>query len=324
MIKTIFIGGGTPTILPPSYISKILDTVFQYSVDPAAEITVEANPGTLTAKSCAELKKSGVNRVSVGLQAWQDKLLRKLGRIHTQSDFLRSYENLIKAGFKNINVDLMFSLPGQTLADWRETLEKTTELNPSHISVYSLIIEEGTVFGKLMKEGQLEEAGEELDRAFYEEAKSFLTQRNYTHYEISNFSKPGRECLHNLGYWRRKNYIGLGISSHSFFEGIRFQNTDSLDSYIQAQGNIATIRKNFDIIGKKEAQEEFMFLGLRTLEGVCGKEFYDHFNSDLLSVYGKQLHRLIAQGLLFREGSRFFLTSKGIDVSNYVFGGFLQ
>ena len=323
-IETVFIGGGTPTVLPASLITRILEALYRYKVKSGAEITIEANPGTLDDRLCRGLKAAGVNRVSMGLQAWQDSLLEKLGRTHKRADFLKSYEALRDAGFDNINIDLMFSLPGQTMDDWHETLEAVICLNPAHLSVYSLMIEEGTLFGSLREKGLLKETDDETDRWFYSYTKKFLQEKGYDHYEISNFARPSLECRHNIGYWRRRNYLGFGLAAHSFFEGVRFSNKSDLEEYLLAAGDTNHIRKDLEIIGRKESREEFFFLGLRMMDGISMKEYEAEFGEDMLNRYGEAIAKLKEQELLAGEGDRLYLTDKGIDISNYVFGYFIE
>lgn len=269
-VKSIFVGGGTPSVLPPALLGRISDKIFsRFDVDSKAEITIETNPGTLDAKKLAEMKSMYFNRLSMGLQAWQDRLLKKLGRIHTADEFETNFLQARDAGFKNINVDLMFALPAQSLDDWQETLEKVIKLRPEHISAYSLIIEEGTPFFDMFDRGELKETDEETDRKMYYLAKEMLSDKSYKQYEISNFAREGFECYHNKVYWRTEEYQGFGLGAHSYADGVRFHNTYDMKEYLRGEG----FRLDKEFLSLQEKQEEFMFMGLRMNEGVSEAEF---------------------------------------------------
>jgi len=324
-IDTVFIGGGTPTILPAPFLSEILKHVFQYNVTPDAEITVEANPGTFDAEKLKILRGSGFNRISVGVQAWQDHLLKCLGRIHDSGDIPRAYEAAVNAGFDNINLDLMFSLPGQSMDDWAETLHRSADLHPNHISAYSLIIEEGTEFFRLFNDGKLKLPDEDEDRGMYYAASDILGSYGYHQYEISNFALDGKECRHNVKYWTRRPYIGVGTDSHSFYNDMRWHNTHSLDEYLRlTEGrNFAGLREDIIRISRRDAMEETMFLGLRLNEGVDNGCFFRTFGIGLDDIYSDVIQKMISLGLMDRDENRVFLTAKGRDLSNYVFADFL-
>lgn len=300
----------------------IMETVFsEYTVLENAEITIEANPGTLDNRRLLALRRLGVNRISIGLQAWQDRLLKRLGRIHNQEDFLINYHSARDAGFQNISVDIMFALPGQSLADWQETLQNVVLLKPEHISAYSLIVEEGTPFFEQYQKGQLLLTEETLDRQMYETAKNILSKAGYCQYEISNFAIPGVESVHNTAYWKTLPYIGCGLGAHSYEEGVRFHNTYDLESYIHLNGNCP--QEDREELSLAMQQSEFMFCGLRMAEGVSYDAFEKRFGIALASVYGETLQKLETQGLLRCKNGRVFLTNRGIDVSNRVFAEFL-
>lgn len=322
-IKTIFIGGGTPTVLPPYFIAEILETLYKYNINKKAEITIEANPGTLNINMLRVLKESGVNRISMGLQSWQNKLLKILGRSHRLEDFLQSYNNAIKVGFTNINVDLMFSLPEANFKDWVYTLKNIVAINPSHISIYSLIIEENTAFYDKYEDNRLILPSQEQDRRMYHFAKNYLGKNGYNQYEISNLSKTGFECKHNIIYWTRKEYKGFGLGAHSFLNGVRSNNTKNLDKYIDALKSEDNILENIESISPKDSMEEFMFLGLRLTEGVSKKLFQKEFNIDIENIFGAIIQKNISKGLLKAEKDRIFLTQKGMDISNSVMSEFL-
>lgn len=323
-IETIFFGGGTPSVLPPKLLGKIQTILLdQYSVSSQAEITLETNPGTLDFKKLQEYQAMGFNRISMGVQAWQNTLLEKLGRIHTIEEFLINYDQVKRAGFQNINLDLMFSLPDQTRTDWEETLEKTILLKPAHLSCYSLIVEEGTPFWKMQEKGQLNRPEEALDRDMYALAKEMLSDGGYEQYEISNFSKPGMECRHNQVYWRDEEYIGFGLGSHSFFEKNRFHNTYDWKKYLQTKGKTDQIREEIEKVDLPTEMAEFMFMGLRMTKGIEKKRFYQRFHHSLQDIYGKKIKVLKEQKLIWENEERIGLTERGIDISNQVFLEFL-
>lgn len=320
-VKSIFVGGGTPSVLPPALLGRISDKIFsRFDVDSKAEITIETNPGTLDAKKLAEMKSMYFNRLSMGLQAWQDRLLKKLGRIHTADEFETNFLQARDAGFKNINVDLMFALPAQSLDDWQETLEKVIKLRPEHISAYSLIIEEGTPFFDMFDRGELKETDEETDRKMYYLAKEMLSDKGYKQYEISNFAREGFECYHNKVYWRTEEYQGFGLGAHSYSDGVRFHNTYDMKEYLRGEG----LRLDKEFLSIEEKQEEFMFMGLRMNEGVSEAEFLRRFGESMDSVYGDEIKELISEELLVKKDGRLSLTDRGVDISNSVFEKFIR
>ena len=320
-VKSIFVGGGTPSVLPPALLGRISDKIFsRFDVDSKAEITIETNPGTLDAKKLAEMKSMYFNRLSMGLQAWQDRLLKKLGRIHTADEFETNFLQARDAGFKNINVDLMFALPAQSLDDWQETLEKVIKLRPEHISAYSLIIEEGTPFFDMFDRGELKETDEDTDRKMYYLGKEMLSDKGYKQYEISNFAKEGFECYHNKVYWRTEEYQGFGLGAHSYADGVRFHNTYDMKEYLRGEG----LRLDKEFLSIEEKQEEFMFMGLRMNEGVSEAEFLRRFGESMDSVYGDEIKELISEELLVKKDGRLSLTDRGVDISNSVFEKFIR
>ncbi len=320
-VRSIFIGGGTPSILPARLTGRIMDAVVsKYNVDSNAEISIEANPGTLDFKKLIELKSMYFNRLSIGLQAWQNRLLKSIGRIHTSEEFEKNFFQAREAGFNNINLDLMFSLPGQSLSDWTETVEKAVELRPEHISAYSLIIEENTPFYDMYKNGLIKETEESLDREMYYMANSKLSENGYHRYEISNFAKKGYECLHNKVYWRTEEYRGFGLGAHSYFGGKRFHNTYDFKEYIEDKLKAL----DEEILSEEERQEEFMFMGMRMSEGILENDFYSRFKTDIYDVYGRELKSLVHDGLVISENGRLYLSDRGIDVSNQIFEKFIK
>ena len=328
-VTTIFFGGGTPSILKAGWIADILDAIHRnFKVRKDAEITIECNPGTLTFEKLSIYKSAGINRISVGLQSASDAELRELGRIHTYEDFLRSYDLIRKKGFSNVNIDLMAALPGQTLKSYEQTLRRVLTLKPEHISAYSLIIEEGTPFyEKYEADELLREKGEkpqmlpseETERLMYERTKKLLLAHGYERYEISNYARRGYACRHNIGYWRRENYLGFGLGSASLLENERFHNTTDLTDYLGGD-YLAYEQEKLD---KKSQMEEFMFLGLRMTEGISTECFRQTFGLTVELVYGPVLEQQIADQLLRKEDGRIFLTERGLDVSNYVLAQFL-
>jgi oxygen-independent coproporphyrinogen-3 oxidase len=322
-IDTIYIGGGTPTVLPPSFIEKIFDELFRHKVTADAEITVESNPGTLDAHMLGALKRMGVNRLSLGLQAWDNARLRQLGRIHTLEIFLKNWEAASAAGFDNINVDLMFALPGQSAEEWRETLERAAALGTAHISAYALTVEEGTPFGELKRRGMLPQVSDEDDRAMYADAKRILRDQGYEHYEISNFAKPGRYSRHNTNCWNRKNYIGFGLGAHSFIDERRYHNTADMKKYLDANGCRQCLAEDMVQLTEREAMSEFMFLGLRLVRGVSAENFKRRFGVPLARVFGAAVDKYAGMGLLMLEEDTVRLSDRGMDVANLVMSEFL-
>ena len=328
-VVTVFFGGGTPSILPGQEIFRIMEALREkFSFRKRAEITLEANPGTVDKEKLSCYKKAGINRLSFGLQSADAEELKKLGRIHTWEKFLESFQLAREAGFSNINVDLMSALPGQTKESWEKTLRQVLALQPEHISAYSLIIEEGTLFYQLYeKDVERRDAGEEPEllpseeeeRAMYEATGRILKEQGYLHYEISNYAKPGRECRHNLGYWQRRDYLGFGLGAATLLNPVRYKNTEDLEAYLGGDFS----KKEFFVLTKDNQIEETMFLGLRVLEGVSKEKFREQFSCELRVVYRKELEKLEQEGLLEEDGDFVRLTSRGIDLSNPVLAEFL-
>jgi len=317
-IATIFFGGGTPSLLPAEYLTEILEAF--NNLQKNSEITVECNPETICSGYFDKLKSAGVNRISFGLQSANDKMLKKLGRIHDVKTFESAYNSALQVGFNNINIDIMFSLPGQTLDDWEKTLNYVISVNPTHISAYGLKIEESTPF---FNDSSLNLPDDELDREMYYKANRMLKSVGYDRYEISNFAKSTFECEHNKVYWTHKDYISFGAAAHSFVNSQRFNNIADISKYIKSNGNPRTLRQNFTDISKKDAMSEFMFLGLRMTDGVCKQKFFKQFNVDMFDIYNVQIKKLEKFGLLRQSNDRIFLTDRGIDLSNYAFCEFV-
>ena len=328
LVTSVFLGGGTPSILYPEQIERIFKALREnFEISKDAEISMEANPGTVTREKLHVYKQCGINRISFGLQSANNEELKLLGRIHTYEEFLESYRLARECGFDNINVDLISAIPKQTLQSFEETLQKIIALNPEHISAYSLIVEEGTPFAEIYGEGCLKEKdlpSEEEERAIYQRTKELLEHAGYHRYEISNYAKAGKECKHNLGYWERKEYLGLGLGAASLQDNIRYRNTDDLNIYLQHSQNLSKIREEEQILSLTEQMEEFLFLGLRKMEGVSEMEFRELYGQEIDEQYGTQITRFVGEGLLKRAKGRLKLTEAGIDVSNYVFAEFLE
>lgn len=328
-VDTVFIGGGTPSVVSAKWIFKLMETLkAEFRVCETAEISIEANPGTVTKESLEIYRKSGINRISFGVQSMEDKELELLGRIHRREDFLQVFYLAREAGFTNINVDLMSALPGQTVDSFTNTLKEVAKLEPEHISVYSLIIEEGTRFYEEYREDELiREQGlmpkwlpsEEAEREMYENTREILAEHGFYRYEISNYAKEGFACKHNLKYWDRKEYMGFGIGAASLLKESRFKKTESLTDYLHGDFE----KKDVEQVSQEEAIQEFMFLGLRKTAGISKQDFYQSFHKELEDVYGNVLKKLVKDNLLIETKVGYALTEQGLDVSNRVFAEFL-
>ncbi len=329
-ITTIYIGGGTPSFIESDYIKEIIN-VIQNKLEKNdtrwedIEITIEVNPGTVTLEKLNDYKTVGINRISLGLQATQDRLLKQIGRIHNYKDFLEAYELLKRVGFNNINVDLMIGLPNQSIKDLKESLEKIIKLNPNHISVYSLIIEDGTPISKLLDEEKIKLPDEEIERQMYWYVKNKLELNGYNHYEISNFSKKGKESKHNLNCWKQKQYIGIGAAAHSYFKDIRYSNTNNIEEYIKniKENNIEKNKKIEEKQTIEDKKNEFMMLGFRMIEGVDIADFKAKFVDNPLYVYREKIKKLTDEGLIEVDLNNIKLTNKGLDLANVVFEEFI-
>lgn len=320
-ISSIYFGGGTPTTLTTQNIGIILDKIFTLDVSPDAEITVEANPETLSYSYLEELYKLKVNRLSIGMQSLSDKFLKQIGRIHTKEKFLTEYNNAKKVGFDNINIDVMFGFYNQSLEDVKETILEVIKLRPTHISSYSLILEEDTKMYDDYLSGKINLISEELERDMYYFITDTLQKNGYERYEISNYSLDGFQAKHNCAYWQNTKYIGLGASASSYFLGKRYKNENDVLKYIKNNGILEKI--DVENISIKEEIEEFFFLGLRMKKGVTNKNFFDRFNQNINDYFSEEIDKLIKDNLLSKEDDRIFLTNKGFDLSNYVLSHFI-
>ena len=321
-VISIFFGGGTPSILTIEEITRLFAKIkSSYNLAKNCEISIEVNPGTVWDKGVFEAYRSlGINRLSIGLQSAVNGELKLLGRIHTYKDFRVTYQAAREAGFDNVNVDLISALPGQKKEDYLYTLNEVCTLNPEHISAYSLIIEPGTAFYEDYKYLITDEDHEELDRELYVLTKEVLARNGYHRYEISNYSREGYECRHNKVYWRRGDYLGLGLGAASLIGNRRFKNTSEFVAYNEAGGMAEYMDE--EILGKSDEMQEFMILGLRLTEGISKKNFTKYFGTDIEEVYGKVIEKCVNEGLLMCEGDKVYLTDRGLDVSNYVFAQF--
>ena len=326
VVKSIYIGGGTPSFIDSKYIEKIMKIVKEcYTIDSNAEITIEVNPGTVSKKKLETYLNSGINRISIGLQSTHNEILSKLGRVHSYEEFLYTYNLARKVGFKNINVDLMLGLPNQSLNDLQESITEVVNLEPEHISVYSLIIENGTPFCEKLEKQEIALPSDELERAMYWETKRKLEKAGYTHYEISNFAKPGFESKHNLSCWNQEEYIGIGAAAHSYTNNVRYSNIDSIEDYIRNYENGNEI-DNFvfhEKQNKESKMKEFMMLGLRKIQGIHIQDFKNKFGENPIYLYKKELEKLVNEELLEIDGDVIKLTNKGIDLANLVWEEFV-
>ena len=323
-VETIFIGGGTPSVPDSGLIVEIMEHVrHAFHVADGAEISMEANPGTVTREKLTDYRKAGINRLSFGLQSANDRELKLLGRIHTWAEFLESFTLARECGFANLNIDLMSALPGQTCESWKETLSRVTDLDPEHISAYSLIIEEGTPFGERYgsEEGRKLLPDEDSEREMYHETKRFLKDCGYERYEISNYAKPGRECRHNIGYWTGVPYLGLGLGASSYLDGCRFTVNPDMKQYLEEKPGMFT---DIEKLTKKDMEEEFFYVGLRMTAGVSLSEFERRFGISAKEVYPGLMETFAKEKAAHFEGDRFVLTDYGLDVSNYIMAQFLQ
>lgn len=322
-ISTIFIGGGTPTFLNYEEILTLGKTIEKLNIAKDCEFTVECNPGTLTEEKLEALKQIGVNRLSIGLQSTHNNHLKAIGRIHTYEEFKSNYYLARELGFNNISIDLIFALPDETLEEWRQDILEVIKMEPEHISCYSLIIEEGTPFHKLYNMGKLNLPDEEIEREMYRSTLELLTKSGYEQYEISNFSKKNKESKHNLVYWTLKDYIGCGTGAHSYVQGIRYRNVETIEEYI----NLMNTRGNAMVESHKNSIEddieEFIFMGMRKIKGIDENEFKNRFGREIDELYRDVIIKYESEKLLERKNSRIFFTKRGVELSNRVLTDFI-
>lgn len=334
-VRSIYIGGGTPSYIDSKYIKQILNTIrnsYDFVMaglidkqEQFPEITIEINPGTVTEEKLKDYKYSGVNRISIGMQATQNRLLTQLGRIHSYQEFETTYLLAREIGFNNINIDFMIGLPNQTIEDIKESLQKIKKLNPEHVSVYSLIVEENTILSKQIEEGTLKLPEENKEREMYWTVKNFLEENGYNHYEISNFAKPNRESRHNMDCWNQKEYFGFGVAAHSYVDNVRFSNITDLNSYIENYKHNEP-EKNFVFHEKEnylDTMKEYLLLGFRKIKGVSKKDFENKFQLPIESIFKLELEELKEKGLILENEDTYYLSDKGIDFANLVFEKFV-
>ena len=334
-ITTIYIGGGTPSRIPSEKIQEILEKIKQKISENQTkwediEITIELNPGTVDEEKIKKYKEIGINRLSIGLQSTNNKLLKEIGRIHTFEDFKDTYNTVKKVGFENINVDLMIGLPNQTISDVKDSLNEIIKLNPTHVSVYSLIVEENTKMEKLINNKELQLPDEELERQMYWYVKNTLELNGYNHYEISNFAKKGKESKHNLNCWEQKEYIGLGLAAYSYLNGVRYGNTSDIEKYINVQDFFnrseleeSGIRIVDEVQSLEDKRKEYMLLGLRKIDGVSIQKFKEKFVENPIFLFRKELEKLVNEKLITIDGDCIRLTNKGLDLANIVWEEFV-
>ena len=354
-VTTIYIGGGTPSYIDSKYICEIMEVLENNLKQNKVkfedmEITIEVNPGTVNKEKLEQYRKAKINRLSIGLQSTNNGMLKQIGRIHTYEQFLETYQMAKEVGFDNINVDLMIGLPNQTIEDIKRSLQEIVQLNPTHISVYSLIIEEGTVIAQKIENHQLQEMDEELERNMYWYVKNTLELNGYTHYEISNFAKEGKESKHNMNCWRQKEYIGIGLAAHSYLNYVRYTNTSEMEQYItrmntlneqivndilklsnnkektsleEKEKNIETAYEIEEIQDVEDRKKEYMLLGLRTIEGVSISKFKEKYIDNPIFLFRKELEKLVEEKLVMIDGDDIRLTNKGLDLANLVWEEFI-
>ncbi len=323
-ITTIYIGGGTPSAISSAYIVNILEKIKEKLENNNTEwkdieITIEVNPGTVTKEKLQDYKSVGVNRLSIGLQTTNDNLLKIIGRIHTYEEFLETYKLAEEVGFKNINVDLMIGLPSQTIQDLKDSLNKVINLEPKHISTYSLILEENTVLEKLVESGKLILPDEDMERQMYWYVKNTLELNGYNHYEISNFAKEGFESKHNLNCWEQKQYIGLGLAASSYINNERYSNVGDMKKYLNGSGKIIEERQSIE-----DTEKEYMLLGLRKTSGVNISKFKEKFACNPLFLFREELNKLVMDKLITVDTNNIKLTNKGLDFANLVWEEFVD
>lgn len=322
---TVFFGGGTPSILTVDELQELVNNINEnFNIKKDAEITIECNPGTINREKLEAMKKMGINRLSIGLQATQNYHLKSIGRIHTYEEFEKNYYDALDIGFENINIDLMYALPNQKTQEWKDTLDKIIKLNPSHISAYSLILEEGTKLYDMYQNKEFELLDEDTDINMYNYTIDTLKRHGYNQYEISNYSKENLECKHNIIYWKCDNYLGLGPGASGFIGDTRYSNIEDICEYNKCiMQNIRPVSEEIELT-KKDKIEEFIFMGLRMNEGINVDIFKERFDTDFYDIYQEVMDKLIKRELVRFDGKNISLTQKGKEISNSVFIEFLN
>ena len=317
-VETIYFGGGTPSLLSANQIENILNHIRKnFYVQPNAETTIETNPGTVELQKLIDFRQIEINRISIGVQTFDENELKFLTRIHDKNSAVETVLNAEKAGFANINLDLIFNLPGQTKNIWKQNLEKAIELPITHISTYSLILERGTILNKMVLDGKVVLQDDDYDADLYEYTIDFLTKKGFIQYEVSNFCKSGFECLHNLNYWQHKNYLGFGTSSHSFLDNKRWWNYSSLKMYIENIKRKKTAVRSFEILNINELEQEYIMLAMRS-KGINIKEFINKFGEDFFIRNKNHLDEIVSKGYLIQTDEFFRLTQKGFLVCDEI------
>lgn len=324
-IDSVFVGGGTPSILNEEEIKILFQNIKNnFRIKDSAEITMECNPGTLTLNKLKTMKACGVNRLSIGLQAVQNNHLEYIGRVHTYEEFEKNYYQAKEVGFENINIDLMYALPNQSKEDWMESLEKVVKLNPTHISAYSLILEENTELFNMYQKHEFKLLDEDTDIEMYEYTINYLKSNGYNQYEISNYAQKGFECKHNILYWKCENYVGLGVSASGFLNERRYNNLCELDKYEEIIHSGKKPIEWEEKLSIKDEIEENIFLGLRMNEGIKFKDFYEKYNLDFEEEYKIEIDKLKKMELIETNDEGMRLTQKGREISNSVFVEFMK
>lgn len=323
IIKTIFIGGGTPSYLEVNEMEKLLAAINELNLKNDIEFTMECNPGTLNIDKLKVMKLGKVNRISFGLQSCDNGLLKKIGRIHTFEEFIDNYILARQLGFNNINIDLMYGLPNQSVENWKDALEIICKLKPEHISAYSLIVEEGTLFYSLYEKDKLILPTEDEEREMDYLTKKVLTENGYKQYEISNYSLKGKDCRHNKVYWKLEEYVAVGTSCSSYIDGYRLENIKDIQEYIDKINLNKDVVMNKHKNSREDEIEEFVFMGLRMNEGINVARFKEKFNISIESIYRSAIEKNIERKLIKIDNSRMLLTSKGMELSNEVMSDFI-
>lgn len=323
--RTVYLGGGTPTALPPALMERLLAGLREFlaAASDALEFTCECNPGTVDAAYLSLLRAGGVNRLSLGVQTFDDALLRRIGRIHTAAEVCAAVRQARAAGFRNLSLDLMYGLPGQTLAGLEMSVQQALALAPQHISIYGLQVEEGTPFARAQAAGQLALPTEEESEVMYDYMTAALPAAGYARYEISNFARPGFESRHNLGYWQDVPYLGVGAAAHSYLDGQRYENPRGIEEYLAALRESGRARREEEPLTRATSMEEFAFLALRTARGIDRARFAARFGCELASVYADAIARMRARGFLEEDAQGVRLTPLGMKYGNWVFEAFL-
>ncbi len=318
-IKTIYFGGGTPSLVESKYISRLINAVKQnFTISENLDISIETNPENLTSEKLANYLSDGIRRISFGLQAWQNETLKYLGRLYTIEEFVEKFDLVKSSGFKNINIDLIFGIPNQTVEEWEESLDNVIALNPQHISTYSLEVDQESIFGIMEKQGKFKRLEEGIDREMYLLSREKLKEAGYKHYEISNFAKDGFQSKHNSAIWNGEEYIGLGASGHSYFDNERYNNVYSIEKYIAGILLNRDNRENVQPINKNQQTLEYIILQLRLIDGINLKAFAEKFGNDFSKLYKSQISNLEKKNLIYFENENLKLTSKGMDLENLV------